>query len=79
MSIINYSELIKATTHGRPDLHCLRLRLMQGPRGCPHTVDVTFLKQYVSKHYVPHKAATVPGVSKSPTLFCILDQRTLDV
>jgi hypothetical protein len=77
MSIISSPELVKVTACCCRHLHCMWYRLRQGARGCPHTVDISFLKQYVATGHVLQKAATVPGVSKSSTLFCILDQRTL--
>src|ERR1035437_9362937 len=42
-------------------------RLMLGIRGCPRTVDVTFLKQHASERYVPYNAATIPMLSEPST------------
>jgi hypothetical protein len=79
MSIIISPELLNTTTCRCSNVRCMWFRLMLQFRGFPHTVDVTFLRKYVSKRYVPYNAATVHRVSESSTLSCILDQRTVNV
>ena len=69
MSVVDPPEFVKAGSCNGTDLQCMWFRLRRGSQGCPHTVNVKFLKQYVTNQCTPHKAVINPRVSESSTLF----------